>query len=99
MRAIIIVDKNIGLTVEQKETLNRFYPKQQIMEVPIDGWSYNDILKITEELKEKLDVGFDIVFVANIPVMLMFLASYVSSCYTNGSVHLFHCDKSISIFI
>ena len=96
-RAIIVMNETHSLLSEQKEILGRTYEKFDILPVPSQGWTLDEMIDKIHEIHERAcREELDIVFVSPIPLMIRELAEMAicpNSRRRRYRVKLFHNDR------
>ena|SRR5690606_4092476 len=102
-QVLVIMNENHSLLPEQEEILEREYEGFDILPVPAEGWTLEEMDSKVEEISTmKLQEGkyyLDIVFVSPIPYMMReltrkeiyFVNEYAEQ--TNRFVRIFHNDR------
>ena len=102
-QVLVVMNENHSLLPEQKRILETEYDEYQILPVPADGWTLEEMNSKVEEISTmELHEGkyyLDIVFVSPIPYMIReltrrevyFVNEYAEQ--TNRFVRIFHNDK------
>lgn len=96
-RAIIVMNETHSLLSEQKEILGRTYEKFDILPVPSQGWTLDEMIDKIHEIHERAcREKLDVVFVSPIPLMIRELTEMSISPNSNNrryKVRLFHNDR------
>lgn len=67
-KVLVIINKDHEMKEEQKLLLENKFSNYELLEVPSEGWTYNEQINIAREL-EHYD-GLSIVFISPVPVLL-----------------------------
>ena len=102
-QVLVVMNETHSLLPEQKEILEREYEEYQILPVPAEGWTLEEMdSKVDEISTMELQEGklyLDIVFVSPIPYMMRELTRreiYFANEYaeqSNRFVRIFHNDR------
>ena len=94
-KAVVIINEQHSLMQDQIDLLNAQFDSYECLDVPTQGWTYEQMQDVTNDLYEKLlekyDEYFVVVFASPIPALLkMVLCAF--ECEVNH-VLVFHNDN------
>ena len=97
-KAIVVINESHSLLPEQEEILGMTYEGFDILPVPAQGWTLDEMLDKINELHERAcEEKLDIVFVSPIPLMVRELTEMAICPKGSGKrryrVKLFHNDR------
>jgi len=88
-KAIVIMNMQHILFAEQQALLNANFSGYEIMLVPMDGWTKQEMDERADTL---LCTEHDIVFLSPVPYLLMSISKRVEQEKSTRRVYLFHRD-------